>query len=360
MKLFHILPAALVLALCTSCSGNKGWSVSGQIEGLADGAKMALEANNGNSWYLIDSIAPSGNGKFSYKSDTPAAYADIMRLTLPGKGSIYFPVSNKDAVKVDANAATFGSGHSLEGTQMASMFSTVDSIVASTDNLEELQRKLVGFITTDTTGVVAYYTVRKAKNNTPVFNPNNDMGNRAYGAAAQVFATYQPLDNRGLVLKQEFFAGRRALGKVPAVEPTVIEADETGLIDIVRYDNKGVEQSLAKLAEKKDVIILSFTDYSDANSPAFNAMLYDIYNKYKSRGLEIYQLSFDGNEVAWKEAANNLPWITVWNAPTDGVNVVMQYNVNGLPLTYIISRDGEIGARVENPADIEKTVQKYL
>lgn len=350
--------AVLASAAMTSCDGDKGWSVKGHIDGLSDGTRLAIEASNGRSWYVLDSISADADGSFSYSSAEPSAYADILRLTLPGKGSIYFPVNGKEKITVEAPAATFGTGHRLSGTDMAETVSAIDSIVASTDDIAELQRKLTGFVTTDTTGIIAFYAVGKAKGSRPVFDPAESMGNRVYGAAAQVFATYHPDDRRGETLKNTFFEGKRAMGRLPQ-QTNVVEVPETGIIDIVRYDNKGTEHSLAKLAQENKVILLSFTDYTTQVSPAYNAKLYDLYTKYKDKGLQIYQLAFDSDEVEWKEAARNLPWITVWNSPTDGGNVLIQYNCGAVPLTYIIN-NGDIAARIENPADIEKTLAKYF
>ena len=228
------------------------------------------------------------------------------------------------------------------------------------DSIDALRRNLVTYITADTTGIVAYYVVGKAVGSTPLFNPKEPLGNRIYGAAAQVFASYRPDDPRGLALRQAFFEGRRAMGRAVPAGEQVIEVPATGVIDIVRYDSKGVRHSLAEMAEKGNVLLLSFTDYSLPVSPAYNAVLYDAYNKYAGKGLTIYQLAFDSEEVAWKEAARNLPWVTVWNSPTDGASVIMQYNVGGLPLTYIIDTNGELAERVENPDNIGKSLAKYF
>lgn len=357
-NLLLLAGALLASATIASCDGAKGWSVKGHIDGISDGTKLALEASNGRSWYVVDSVATDSKGNFSYSSAEPAAYADILRLTLPGKGSIYFPVNGKEKITVEAPAATFGTGHTLAGTPMAETVSAIDSIVAATDDIADLQRKLTGFVTSDTTGIIAFYTVSKAKGAKPVFDPAESMGNRVYGAAAQVFATYRPDDRRGETLKNAFFQGKRAMGKLPQ-QTTVVELPETGILDIVRYDNTGKEHSLAALAKEKNTVVLSFTDYTTRVSPAYNAILFDLYSKYSAKGLEIFQLAFDGDEVEWKEAARNLPWITVWNAPTDGANVLIEYNCGAVPLTYVI-HNGEIAARIEDPANLEKAVAKYF
>lgn len=360
MKTVRIISAASFAALlCASCSHRTGWGIEGTVDGIEAGQKLVLEASNGKSWYVVDSIETGKDGRFDYESARPASYGEIMRLTLPGKGSVFFPVDSVDKVTLTASAATFGSSHRLSGSYTAERFSLIDSIVASTADIDEIRTRLTQFITVDTTGTVAYYAVSKAKGAQPVFDPLDDKGNRIYGAAANVFATYRPDDARGEILKQTFFYGRKALGKVQPVT-TEIEATTVGLFEIERYDNKGVRQSLSDLASKKGVVVLSFTDYSDANSPAYNVLLNDVYTKYKDQGLEIYQVALDANEVNWKQAASNLPWITVWNSPMDDVSGLAMYNINVLPLTYVIDRNGDLAERVENPDDIESAVRKHI
>ncbi len=356
-----IAGASLVLLAMTACSHHEGWSVKGTLEGASDGTKLAVEACNAGHWYVLDSVDVSKDGRFEYKSAEPAAIADIMRVILPGKGSVYFPVEGTDAVTINANASTFGTGHRLGGTDMAHAVGAVDSIVASTSDVAELQKKLAGFIVSDTTGIVAYYTVGKSVGNTLIFNPKENFGNRIYGAAAQVYAHYKPEDPHGDALKAAFFEGRRALGKIPEGESgQVIEVPESGLIEISRYDNRGELHSLSEVAGKGNVVLLSFTAYDQQFSPAYNSILNDLYTLYHDKGLEIYQIAFDNDEVAWKEAALNLPWVTVWNSGHDGAAVLNSYNVGALPMTFIIDRQGNLTSRVVDPTDLPKQVGRMF
>lgn len=348
--------ASLLLGACTG----SGWGVQGTVEGAPAGTKLAVEAYNAGRWYVLDSVGVDAKGRFDYRAAEPMPSAEILRLTYPGKGSVYFPVDGKEVITVAADAATFGTRHTLSGSDMALTVAAIDSIVASTPSVPELQRKLAGFVTSDTTGLVAYYTVGKAVGNTPVYDPNESLGNRIYGAAAQVYAHYHPLDPRGKSLKQAYFEGRRALGKAPQVSEQVIEVPETGIIEIERYDSKGAKHSLRELASQGKVVLLSFTDYSAEGSPAYNAMLNELYTLYKGKGLEIYQIAFDNNEVSWKEAARNLPWVAVWNSPSDGVSALASYNVGAVPMTFIINREGELSARVADPTQLPKELSRYF
>lgn len=359
MKIKCIMAAAAVLLL-SSCA-KEGWSIKGRVDGAEQGTKLAIEAFNAGRWYVLDSVAVGSDGRFNYQAGEPMPVADILRLQYPGKGSVYFPVDSVDEITVEASASVFGTGHRLSGTALASAVASVDSTVAATADMSELRRKLTDYITNDTTGLIAYYAVGKAVDNKPVFDPTDNMGNRVYGAAAQVFARFRPLDPRGATLKQAYFEGRKALGKISA-EPVerVVELPETGLFDIVRYDAKGTEHSLAEAASKGKVVLLSFTDYSLEGSPAYNAILNDLYKLYQSKGIDIYQIAFDGDEAGWKSAAKNLPWTAVWNAPSDGSGVLSMYNVGAVPMTFIIDRKGEIAARVVDPTDLPKEVAKYF
>ncbi len=352
------IAASAALMLAAACSGPKGWELKGTVEGLPEGSAMAIEACNAGRWYVLDSVKTDAKGRFDYRAAEPAPSADILRITLPGTGSVYFPVEGSDALTLTAEAATFGTGHTLTGSDMAATVSAIDSIAASTASLPDLQRKLAGFITSDTTGIVAYYTVGKSVGNRLIFDPNENFGNRIYGAAAQVYAHYKPLDAHGEAIKAAYFAGRRNLGKVPAPEETTIEVPEAGIIEIARHDYTGKLQSLKETASKGNVVLLSFTDYSMQSSPAYNAILNDIYSLYHDRGLEIYQVALDPDEVEWKEAARNLPWITVWNSPTDGAATLATYNVGALPMTYIIERNGDLGERIVDPTTLAKAVAK--
>ncbi|MDE6651333.1 MAG: thioredoxin family protein, partial [Paramuribaculum sp.] len=123
--------------------------------------------------------------------------------------------------------------------------------------------------------------------------------------------------------------------------------------------NKGVKHSLNKVAEDNKVVLLSFTVYGAEASPAYNILLNKVYDNYSKSGLEIYQVSLDEDEYLWKQSAKNLPWITVYNSPADGVQALNNYNIQVLPTTYLIV-NGELVERIADPAQINQIVAKYM
>ncbi len=359
---FTAFCAGAALITLASCSVPAGWSVDGVIDNAPEGITMALENYNNGIWLLVDSLRTRSNGAFGYEAESPAHYPELMRLTLPGHGSIYFPVDSTENILIESSMDDFGSAN-ISGSQAAAGFAAVDSIISAHGNTisTDLQHDIARIITSDTTGIVAYYAVSKSIGSSRIFNPAESFGNRIYGAAAQVYAQHHPSDPRGAALRQAYFNGRIALGRfTPADSTTVVEVPETGLIEIERYDYAGNRHSLVELAGQGKVVLLSFTAYDIPQSPEYNALLNSVYNRFHNAGLEIYQIAFDSSEPEWKAAAANLPWITVWNSPTDGNAALLSYNVGVLPLTYIIDRNGDIGARITDPGQIEDTVSRYF
>ena len=102
----------------------------GKIHGLDSGHPLAIEAPSATGgWYVVDSVHTSSDGTFSYTSAAPAPYPEIMRLTLPGSGNIYFPVDSVDCVTIEAEANSFATKHHINGTASARRINEVDSII---------------------------------------------------------------------------------------------------------------------------------------------------------------------------------------------------------------------------------------
>ena len=147
----------------------------------------------------------------------------------------------------------------------------------------------------------------------------------------------------------------------PREEVIEIPADkivETGLIDINLRDLKGQSHKLTDLKGK--VVLLDFTVYQSQNGAPHNLMLRDLYNKYASRGLEIYQISLDADEHFWKTSAINLPWIAVRDENGVYSTNAALYNVRQVPSIFLINRKNELEIRGEDITDLEKTIQSML
>lgn len=362
-KYLSIAIGAVATAMLWSCGDANNWTVKGSIEG-ADSTTLLLEAPGISGWYVLDSVILDEDGDFEF-SQPAVGYPEIFRLNA-NNHKVYFPVDSVETVKFSGYASAIDSAYTLTGSTSAEMMMSVDQKIAAvvekggeqalaTDSL--LKRELSQMILGDNVGLISYYIINKRVGNTTIFNVNDKKDLRVIGAVANKFAQQRPNDPRTASLKQLFLENRR----VSTVgEGDTIRVAQTALFDIKLYDNEGKLQSLKEVASIGNVTILNFTIYGDEKSPLFNIGLNRIYEANKAAGLEIYQVSVDESEMLWKESAENLPWITVYNSKIDAASSLMNYNVYALPASFIIDRNGELAERVDDLSQLEKAVKKYL
>ncbi|MCE7062887.1 TlpA disulfide reductase family protein [Dyadobacter sp. CY343] len=87
-----------------------------------------------------------------------------------------------------------------------------------------------------------------------------------------------------------------------------------------------------------------------------------MYDKFKEKGFDIYGVSLDDNEKAWKTAIakDNLKWqhgseLKKWNS-----GVAQSYGVNAIPATFLIDKDGKIIAKNLRGPALESKLTELL
>lgn len=93
-----------------------------------------------------------------------------------------------------------------------------------------------------------------------------------------------------------------------------------------------------------------------------NPAVVRIYNQYKDKGFEIYGVSLDRQMGAWLQAIqqDGLEWIHVsdlgfWNSAP-----VKLYDINSIPQTYLIDREGKIIAKGLRALELEKKLAEIF
>lgn len=357
-----IILMLIAVAMLTACDGNK-FHVDGTIEGATDTTTLVLEQSSNGEWFIIDSIDVDKNGKFSVSAPAPEV-PNIYQLRLGGQ-SICFPIDSLDHLTINAKLPNFASDYTISGSEHAEQVMKIDKEAmqfagnkGTAAQMQAWKDQLAKQIVADPSGIVAYYTINKYIDGKPLFDPLNDNDLRIIGAVANSFNSFRPDDPRTDYLVNLLLDGQRRRRAQSAPTDTVY-ADVTSLIDIKLQDYDGKEYSLSKVAADNRVVLLDFTAYTTDISPQLNKLLHDIYQSYHNQGLAIYQVSLDQDNVAWRQAAQNLPWITVFDPMSINSKNVGAYNVNGIPTTFII-KGGEIVERVEDASRLKAAVAKYM
>jgi thiol-disulfide isomerase/thioredoxin len=131
-------------------------------------------------------------------------------------------------------------------------------------------------------------------------------------------------------------------------------------VQIKLPDVKGDSISLVSLKGK--VVVLDFWASWCVPCRYANRDLVKLYSSYKSKGLEIFSVSIDENKKDWQKAVTRqrLSWIQVndrggWDAQTG-----MRWNVQALPTTYLINKNGDVVSVNLEGKELEDSIRKLL
>ena len=361
---FAPILAVVMMTLMCSCNGGNKFKVSGTVDGAGDTTVLYLETNLNGMWYPIDSVSTDGD-KFSFKADA-IDYPNIYRL-VHGEDAIYFPIDSIDNLEINTDIKNFAENYTISGSVDAERMMKFDKELAkfvkagdfSSEAFKKWKEATSRELVSDAKSIVSYYIVNKYIGTKPLYDPEDNSDFKIIGAVTNAFSAYRPNDPRTPYLieayKDKLRIRRAANGNIAR---DTIQAPQTGILDFSLSDKMGKLQSFKEVCSQGKVVILNFTIQNESFSPSLNKLLNDVYNKYHSKGLEIYQVSFDDDETTWRRAVARLPWIVTRDS--NGVVTALLYNVTEIPMIYLINRKGDIVGRVENIDLLEDTLKKYL
>lgn len=381
-KLFCVALAAMALGACNS---GPQFKIEGEVTG-ADGKMLYLEASALEGIVPLDSVKLKENGTFAFTHARPAS-PEFYRLRLEDR-VINFSIDSTETVVVKAPYAEFATGYTVEGSdnstkikeltmkQMAlqgeadALYKAMQSRTIGVDEYQEKLAELlknykddvkINYIFAAPNTAAAYFALFQKLNNYLIFDPLNSKDDvKCFAAVATSLNNFYPEADRSKNLYNIVIKGMKNTREPQRTNIEIPEdmVKETGVIDISLRDIKGNVHKLSDLKGK--AVILDFTVYQSAVSASHNYMLRDLYDKYASQGLEIYQISLDADEHYWKTTASNLPWICVRDANGIYSSIVSLYSIQSLPSIFLINKNNELSARGEAIKNLEEEVKKLL
>ena len=386
------LQLKLLFAACVclaACSGaQKGYRITGSIEGAGDG-RAVLSVYSDREVVLADTVEMKG-GRFEFKGETPQARNAAISVEPEGgqPASLGFILENaKISVSADwaditedygyrrfGDATVAGGPNQELSRKIAAVY---DDMKNRPEHSEYARRSAEAMTLREEGRMDEYYKVSDEiaplssrynedvrKEQLRLIRENPDV---EYGAS------YLNMLSRDMTLDQLEGAFNSLTEKVRRSE---MAADVRGEIDALKKVQPGQPAPDFTLAQPdgtkltlsdlrgKVVIVDFWASWCQPCRASFPAMM-EFYGKYKDKGLEILGVSNDSSHDSWKKAIadDGITWMQVvdeFPIKNHPAKVATLYAIPYLPTLVLIDREGTIVAHNIEKHDLESRVNELL
>lgn len=365
----------------------------------ANGERLVLMHLSGNNPVLVDTLRLGENGSFKFQPKVEAGGPDFFCLMLNDQVIPVISDTLQTTVNVQTSKENFATDYTISDSLNNAFKQAITlganfrrSIINLTNNhtlgkisnleystsFTELvsaykKQALTDYIYADPASPISYYLLFETVAGYKIFDPLDANDSRAFGAVANLWNNVYPSSPRTAYLTQRAYEGQAVRKQMRISQEAAdsllnTEVSEATYLDLSLMDKNDKECKLSSVNAKGEIVLLDFTAYYAETSVAHNIALHNVYDKYKSRGLQIYQVCLDFDENFWKVSANNVPWIVVRdrdvlydeNAQIQYSATAALYNVQQLPTVFILNRDGSLVTRIEDDSKLESALTKIL
>lgn len=381
-SLMTLLVAALVI---TSCGGGK-FHVKGNITKAKDSV-LYFENMSLDGPVAIDSVKLSESGEFSFSDDAPDA-PEFYRLRIANQ-IINLSVDSTETITVKADYPRMSTGYTVEGSEQCNVIKDLalkqinlqafvmgiennpaigydaveDTIVKTIEKYKEYIK--LNYIYKQPMKASSYFALFQTIGNRLIFNPRQSKEDiKAFAAVATSWDTYYPNSLRGENLHNIAIEGmknvrileNKLVASQRGIDPSKVNV--SNIIEIALADNHGNQRRLTDMKGK--VVLLDFHVFGAEGSTQRIMKLREIYNKYHSKGLEIFQVSFDPDEHFWKTQTAALPWICVHDDAAMNSNLLTLYNIQQLPTFFLVDKNNVLYKRDAQIKNLDAEIQSLL
>lgn len=364
--LLAVSAASLVVA---SCAKTDNFEVSGNIEN-ADQQYITLQRIDLNSIVLVDSVKVKQNGTYSFLCDKLTEPTFFQLKLKNGKevmllaDSTEHIVVNADMKNIDKSleiSQSIGSQQLNELTKKASdlqktLFALNDKFNKASNDAErndiyktrnsaisDYKAFVNGYVFENPRSFVSYYALFQNILDMPIFDIRDNSDQILFATVATSLNLQYPENDRVRHLYDYVLQAKAIQKKKKMNDQLLNSAEAVNSPDIQAPDKDGNMIKLSSLRGK--VVLLTYWASQSEASRKSNRQLVSIYNKYNSRGLEIYQVSLDQSKILWEDAVEKdgiSKWVNVCDLQSVNSIAARIYNVQSVPSNYIIDRNGEL------------------
>jgi peroxiredoxin len=357
----------LLAILIVACNKPDGFVISGKITN-AGGKYLFLDELKVSSSVPVDSTVLKKDGTFKFRGKI--SYPNFYLLRLNEKNFVTLLVDTTEKIKVNGDAANFSRDYSVEGSPGSLLVQELNNHLTRTKhNLDSIQSRINAFRSWKEYSNQKYkWDQELADIKQSQIRYSTDFVQKHPFSLSSVLALYQKFDDSNYVV-QDLQSLKVAASALNAIFPKsehvkalyantqrlIAQAKSNKLEDFISKNGvnspnitlpnvNGLDVSLSSISSK--VILIQFWSALNRDSRIQNEALVALYKKYKSKGLEIYQVSIDTDRTAWLNVItqDGLTWINVGDMK-GSINATNSYNIKAIPSNYILDKERNIRAR---------------
>ncbi len=378
--------ALLLLVIFTSgCANNNSAIINGHFFGHGKERLAVEKILPGASSRVIDTLSTDAEGYFSVKVDfdqeTPLfvnvrtldSYVPLLlspgeNVKLSSIGNIYnnYEVSGSQGSEKlrELNNITTQKIKSLDS--LSHLFSATLSEERAAEISREyaqsyiqLKRQVIRFVVANPHSLAAIVPLYQPMvNGRFIFDEPTDI--IYFRTIADSLAVSYPESPYVISLMRDVEESRSSF----VMDSTFTANLEDIVISIPEIELKDAEGKVRKLTQevaKAKLTLLDFTVISTPELKIRNREIAEIYEKYKDKGFEVFQVSLDNNKAEWLSAVVDarLGWISVNDPRATSSPYLGSYNVQSLPYNFLIDSESNILTKnITSPEKLEEELLK--
>lgn len=383
-KVLIILSVAIAVYSCNNGGNTK---ISGKLENSKD-EKVYIQELTLTGMGLYDSTTVSSSGRFKFKLNItdPTFYS----LRVGNNRAITLIAKPDEKINVAGDAKDFYKTYTVKGSEESVHAQALDRrMEKTTRGLDSLQNVLEKFANNPNIVNITrtlqnnYYRILDEQRKFTI-----DFIQKHPSSLASIMALYQQTEDSVFVLYKsedvKYYSLVDSLIYPKYPKASYVKAMHNNIENIKAHhkqeelrkimsalgspaqnftlpDLSGKEVSLSSF-KGSPVLLYFWASWCDS-CRADNPEMLAIANKYKAKGLKVVAVSLDANKDVWSNAIKkdgltnftHLGDLKYWNSP-----VVPLYNIENIPLSFIIDKDGTIISRSINAGTIDQRLELLL